>query len=267
MDPLTKELVAGNPNWTESGRGFVLTLYLTETSTSNNQSHISYKLVLSNPQGHYNWYYENWRGTPKVSLTIGGKDLSANVPNWYIGYNENSSDTDKWSQTLLSGTVSISHDEYGALENMPISASIPNLTSYDPDRGTGPYSMSVSGKWTLTKINIKCTITYNANGGIDAPEPQEYTYAPTGTITLSSEPGKPRRDGYEFLGWSLDSNAASASYTAGQAWSLTNRGDYTLHAVWKLAYLPIMLNNQNITQVKFNNQEVLHIVFNGTQIF
>lgn len=77
----------------------------------------------------------------------------------------------------------------------------------------------------------KCTITYNANQGSGAPSDTVYTYASSGSTTLSST--IPTRTGYDFLGWSLSSTATSASYSAGQSWNLNNNGDYLLYAVWK----------------------------------
>lgn len=79
---------------------------------------------------------------------------------------------------------------------------------------------------------LKYTITYNANSGSGAPENTVYTYASSGSTNLSST--IPTRDGYNFLGWSQSSTATSASYSAGQAWSLSNNSNYTLYAVWKL---------------------------------
>lgn len=75
------------------------------------------------------------------------------------------------------------------------------------------------------------TISYNANGGSGAPSAHSYTYAASGTTNLSST--VPTRAGYKFLGWSLNSNATSASYSAGQAWGLNNASNYTLYAVWQ----------------------------------
>lgn len=68
------------------------------------------------------------------------------------------------------------------------------------------------------------TITYNANGGYNAPAPQTFTSYTT--ITQS----KPSRSGYEFLGWAKTSGASSAVYVPGSTYS----GDsITLYAVWQ----------------------------------
>ncbi len=69
------------------------------------------------------------------------------------------------------------------------------------------------------------TITYDANGGENAPEegkkPHEMSY------NISSE--KPTRTGYSFAGWSTTRNG-SIEYTGGETYE-TN-ADLTLYAVW-----------------------------------
>lgn len=71
------------------------------------------------------------------------------------------------------------------------------------------------------------TISYNANGGINAPEPQTKT---AGTpLKLSTV--EPTRTGYTFLGWTESAYASIPSYKAGDSFE----ADYnaTLYAVWK----------------------------------
>lgn len=73
------------------------------------------------------------------------------------------------------------------------------------------------------------TVTYDANGGSEAPASQTFTVVSGGTATLSSI--IPIKTGYEFLGWSTDSTATSATYTAGSSIALT--ANITLYAVWQ----------------------------------
>ncbi len=70
------------------------------------------------------------------------------------------------------------------------------------------------------------TISYNANGGSGAPSSQTKIHGQT--LTLSSI--KPTRSGYTFLGWSTSSTATSATYAAGD--SFTVNANITLYAVW-----------------------------------
>lgn len=68
------------------------------------------------------------------------------------------------------------------------------------------------------------TITYNANGGYNAPAAQTFT----GFTTITKS--KPSRSGYEFLGWARTSTATSVTYAPGATYT----GDsITLYAVWQ----------------------------------
>lgn len=71
------------------------------------------------------------------------------------------------------------------------------------------------------------TVSYNANGGSNAPASQTKVHGVT--LTLSST--VPYRTNYEFVGWSANSSATTATYTAGG--SYTGNVSVTLFAVWK----------------------------------
>ena len=72
------------------------------------------------------------------------------------------------------------------------------------------------------------TITYDANGGTNAPVRQinwQGSYMNLSNLI-------PTRTGYTFLGWSLTSDASSASYLPGEFFDKDT--DTTLYAVWKV---------------------------------
>lgn len=71
------------------------------------------------------------------------------------------------------------------------------------------------------------TVSYNANGGYNAPSSQTKVHGVT--LTLSS--AAPYRNNYEFVGWSTSSSATVATYNAGA--SYTGNVSVTLYAVWK----------------------------------
>lgn len=73
------------------------------------------------------------------------------------------------------------------------------------------------------------SITYNANGGYNAPAKQTANVGQSITITYS----KPTRSGYTFLGWSTwnESPEPEAMFTPG--YSYTSDSDTTLYAVWE----------------------------------
>ena len=71
------------------------------------------------------------------------------------------------------------------------------------------------------------TVTYNANGGLNAPASQTKEYL----IDLKLSSSVPTRNGYTFLGWAENSDATTATYQAGG--SFTKDADTTLYAVWQ----------------------------------
>ena len=75
-------------------------------------------------------------------------------------------------------------------------------------------------------ITDTITLTYDANGGTGAPA------AHTGKIgEIKIAEGVPTRQHYTFDGWSVNKNATSGEYEAGDLFR--GKSDYTLYAVWK----------------------------------
>lgn len=108
-------------------------------------------------------------------------------------------------------------------------------------------TITLYAKWNANTY----TITYNANNGVNAPQPQSYVYG-QGSISLS--PNRPTRSGYIFLGWSLSQNATSPTYYPEQAWSKSNASNYILYAVWEKESVPVLtikdgyyFKNENIS--------------------
>ena len=87
-------------------------------------------------------------------------------------------------------------------------------------------------RWTSNKY----TISYNANGGSNAPSNQSKTYG--NNISLSSS--KPIRTGYTFIGWNTSSNGSGTSYSAGATYS--NNANVTLYAQWRINKVYIKLD-------------------------
>lgn len=75
------------------------------------------------------------------------------------------------------------------------------------------------------------TVTYDANGGSDAPATQTKTYGQT--LTLSST--KPTRTNYNFLGWGTSAASTTVAYAPGA--NYTENSAITLYAIWSLAYV------------------------------
>ena len=73
-------------------------------------------------------------------------------------------------------------------------------------------------------------ITYDANGGSNAPSATTYTYSTTEKVNLSND--KPIKNNYYFAGWSTDKNATTVMYEAGGAYPRNITENITLYAIW-----------------------------------
>ena len=79
-------------------------------------------------------------------------------------------------------------------------------------------------------------ITYDANGGSNAPSGQIKIYGETLTLSNST----PTKTNSTFLGWATSPSATSATYSKGG--SFTTNEDTTLYAVWSVNYYYISYN-------------------------
>lgn len=91
--------------------------------------------------------------------------------------------------------------------------------------GVKKTTISASGTFTLGK-KTSYTVSYNANGGSDAPSNQTKWYGTT--LILSTK--EPKRSGYTFLGWGTSASDTSVNYAAGA--SYTSNAGVTLYAIW-----------------------------------
>ena len=91
------------------------------------------------------------------------------------------------------------------------------------------------------------TITFNANGGFNAPSSE----TTTGSYTISTT--QPTRMGYSFLGWSTSSSDTSLLYYPGR--SLTVSSNMTLYAIW-LSAIKIELGSPNTATINFVGQQI-----------
>lgn len=82
----------------------------------------------------------------------------------------------------------------------------------------------------------KYKITFNANGGTNAPASQEKLHGTD--LRLSAV--KPLKEGYTFLGWAESANALEPAYKAGGLYT-SDKGT-TLYAVWKVTTYTVTYN-------------------------
>ena len=87
-----------------------------------------------------------------------------------------------------------------------------------------------------SKPSKSYTVTYDANGGRNAPAEQTKHYGEV--LTLRGK--QPTRDGYSFLGWATQKDAKSPEYQPGDDYA--NEADLTLYAVWQITTYTITYN-------------------------
>ncbi len=108
-----------------------------------------------------------------------------------------------------------------------------NGTSYAPG---GNYDADADVTLYAIWNSLTYTITYDANGGSGAPDPQ--TVSDGGATTLSST--IPTRLGYDLQGWDPDPDAEVATYQAGGSYP---GGEATLYAIWEIQHFNITFNS------------------------
>lgn len=146
------------------------------------------------------------------------------------------------------GTTFSTQKFYENDANIILISSIPTKTGYSFvgwQLSTGTYEAGASApspgaNATATAVWKKeeLIIQYNANGGTGAPAAQTFTKTP---ITISAT--EPKRDGYQFKGWSTNSTATSPMYEANKSYSLALSGEtINLYAVWQLQTYTVSYN-------------------------
>lgn len=105
-------------------------------------------------------------------------------------------------------------------------AATPAATKADYQAG-GSYTANESVTlYAVWEINIY-TVSFNANGGTNAPNPQKKTHGQNLILTVAV----PTRPNYVFLGWATDSASKSVAYAPGATY--TAEEDVTFYAVWQ----------------------------------
>lgn len=94
-------------------------------------------------------------------------------------------------------------------------------------------NVEVSSEFSITVKEVETptpatyTISYNANGGTNAPASQTKTEDVNLVLTKSV----PKRDGYTFKGWATSASSQTVAYKAGATY--TANANATLYAVWE----------------------------------
>ncbi len=129
----------------------------------------------------------------------------------FAGWTTNNDGTDDgYGWTGWSGTWNYDNGQYGINNN--------NLTLY--------------ARWTA----VAYTISYNANGGSNAPGNQ----SKAGNIGITLSSSKPTRTGYTFVNWNTKKDGSGTNYKAGASYN--GNANLTLYAQWRINKVYIKLD-------------------------
>ena len=111
------------------------------------------------------------------------------------------------------------------------------------------FTGSAVQKWRLGKESY--TVSYDANGGSNAPAAQ--TKAAGSALTLTAD--TPTRQGYHFVHWNTQPDGNGVGYLPGSTYS--NDLDLTLYAIWAVAdTTPPTIVSQSVSNVTNNGYTV-----------
>lgn len=115
---------------------------------------------------------------------------------------------------------------------------------------TGNANITLYAIWVSV---AKLTINYDANGGSGAPSSQTHLI---NTVSKISDV-KPTKTNYTFLGWSINSISATATYLANGQYTnnnFENGATITLYAIWRKNALPVYANvgDKKIKEIYMN---------------
>lgn len=114
------------------------------------------------------------------------------------------------------------------------------------DQYNGNEDLTLYAQWNL----LSYTVTYNANGGTNAPSNQTKTYG--NSVTLAGQPTPP--SGQRFAGWST-SPGGQIEYNVGSIYSAN--ANVTLYAIYVSAYQSPKILNTRIIRCDDEGTEAL----------
>ena len=126
-----------------------------------------------------------------------------------------------------SNYISIKKDKVSLVKSEPV------ILGDNADVNSNDYKACVNKE---TEENNLYTISYNANGGSNAPGDQ--SKIENKSISLSSS--KPTRTGYTFVNWNTKKDGSGTTYKAGASYN--GNANLTLYAQWRINKVYIKLN-------------------------
>lgn len=155
------------------------------------------------------------------------------------------------SYNANNGSGAPSGSNYNFDDQVTVSSTIPTRTGYTfigwntqsggggtTYTGTDTFRMPnapvvLYAQWSVSAY----VLSYDANGGVNAPSSSNKDYASTVTVTSAA----PTRAGYDFQGWNTSQTGSGSSRTAGSTFSMP-ASNVTLYAQWSLATFTVYYN-------------------------
>lgn len=207
----------------------------TITKTKANQAISCYAKITSNSS-----YVSGTKSSTAASVSVSTKKSYAIAYNANGGTSAPGNQTKWYGETLTLTSIKPSRSGY-TFKNWN-TATNGSGTAYSSGASyTANAAATLYAQWTASSY----TITYNANGGSNAPASQ--TKAHGATINISTT--EPTRSGHIFNGWSNSASSSTVLYRPGD--SYTANANITLYAVWtKVA--PPTITNFSVDRCKSN---------------
>lgn len=116
-----------------------------------------------------------------------------------------------------------------------------------------------SGAYTVTVTAPTFTVSYDANGGINAPASQTKLW----NVDLTLSGTEPTRSGYKFNGWNTNSHSTGTNYAPGATYK--DNANLALYAKWVAAPVvsSVVFNQVNRNVVLTWTADAIQQVFSG----
>ncbi len=207
---------------------------------------LSYSLKISGPT--------NLTPSSGASTTIsgaGGKTGSSMTGNtWGYAWGQDSEAVEEMTyNTMSTSGTGLSCDSPSSY-NVNCERKLVFGANFGVDADPGTYTSQVQLSLTATPAIVTYTLSYNANGGSNAPTAQTVDSADASYQFTIKDKGSMAKTGYNFLGWSKSSSATTADATYDPGKTVTLQKDnpsLTLYAVWKAITLDAITTMQEMT--------------------
>jgi len=172
--------------------------------------------------GGAEWVEPEIGGQAVEDITLHDDDMNFDAP--VIGGNATYT-----TQTTISPPAGLSEGNYQAHVKLELS-------------GDETFYLLVNVTINVTKDTPAetYTVTYDPNGGSGVPT-DDTEYAADDAVTVKFDT-TPTREGYTFLGWSMNDSATTADYTADGTKTFNITNNTTLYAVWEAIQYNVTVN-------------------------